>query len=211
MARHIFFSFHYQDVADFRANVVRNSWLITRRDNKGVFYDRSIWEEAKLKGPNALKQLIQNGLHYTSATVVLIGEETHNRRWVKYEIFKSFEDGNGLLAIYVNRIRGKDGYIAAKGLNPFGRLGIQISEDGKYLFFYELVDGKWQSFKDFPSITNKSSNTLYFDNGSWYKESNWGKFFKLSDLFPTYCWVSDDGYNNFLNWVEEAVKQAGRS
>jgi len=210
MARHVFFSFHYQDVADFRANVVRNSWFTQNRDNKEVFYDKSIWEEAKLKGATALKQLIQNGLRYTSATAVLIGGETHTRKWVKYEIFKSFEDGNGLLAIHVNRIKGKEGYIALKGLNPFDRLGIQVSEGGKHLHFYELIEGKWELYKDLPSITNKNSNTLYFDNGSRSKESSWGKFFKLSDLFQTYCWVSDEGYKNFSNWIEKSVKQAGR-
>lgn len=209
MARHVFFSFHYQDVADFRANVVRNSWLLKKSDNRGVFYDKSIWEEAQLKGVNALKELIQRGLHYTSATAVLIGQETHERRWVKYEIFKSFEDGNGLLAVYVNRIKGKDGYIVPKGHDPFDRLGIRVSDDGKYLYFYELVEGKWQSFKDSPYISNKNSNTLYFDNAQ-HRASTWGKFFKLSDLFPTYCWENDDGYNNFSNWVEKAVKQAGR-
>lgn len=205
MARHVFFSFHYQDVADFRANVVRNSWLLKNKNNRDVFYDRSIWEEAKLKGANALKRLIQDGLYYTSTTVVLIGEETHKRRWVKYEIFKSFEDGNGILAIYVNRIKGKDGYIAAKGANPFDRLGIKVSENGQHLYFYELVEGKWQPFTDLSTINNKKSNTLYFN---WY---NSGKFFKLSDLFLTYCWVNDNGYGNFPIWVEESVKQAGRS
>jgi hypothetical protein len=33
MAKRVFFSFHYQDVIDFRANVVRNHWL-TKKDRK---------------------------------------------------------------------------------------------------------------------------------------------------------------------------------
>lgn len=55
MGRRVFFSFHYQDVIDFKANVVRNSWLTKNKTNRIVFYDASIWEEAQLKGKKALE------------------------------------------------------------------------------------------------------------------------------------------------------------
>ena len=45
MAKRVFFSFHYQDVIDFRANVVRNHKL-TKGKSSGYF-DSSIWEDAK--------------------------------------------------------------------------------------------------------------------------------------------------------------------
>ena len=45
MAKRVFFSFHYQDVIDFRANVVRQHKL-TKDDSAGYF-DASIWEKAK--------------------------------------------------------------------------------------------------------------------------------------------------------------------
>lgn len=208
MARHVFFSFHYQDVADFRANVVRNSWRTKDRSNEEVFYDGSIWEEAKLKGVKALKNLISKGLKNTSVTTVLIGKETHNRNWVKYEIFKSFEDGNGLLGVYLNRIRGKNGRIESKGSNPFDRLGIEVSADGRSLYLYELIKGSWSQFKDLPVISNKRSNTIYFDNGGWFRESSWNKFFKLSELFPIYCWINDNGYDKFSDWVELAFEES---
>lgn len=208
MARHVFFSFHYQDVADFRANVVRNSWRMKDKYNEEIFYDKSIWEDAQLKGSNALKKLIQEGLHYTSVTAVLIGSSTHERRWVKYEIFKSFEDGNGLIGVYINRIKSKYGAIDKKGDNPFDRLGIQVSEDGKQLYFFELVNRKWKLYNDLTSIANKKSNTFYFDKGGWFRESLWGRFFKFSELFPTYCWINDGGYTNFPSWVEIAAQKS---
>lgn len=49
MAKRVFFSFHYQDVIDFRANVVRNHWVTKDREEAGYF-DASIWEEAQKKG-----------------------------------------------------------------------------------------------------------------------------------------------------------------
>lgn len=32
----------------------------------------------------------------------------------------------------------------------------------------------------------------------------------LSELYPVYDWVADDGYNNFPSWVEAAARRAGR-
>ena len=29
-------------------------------------------------------------------------------------------------------------------------------------------------------------------------------------LYPTYDWVDDDGFNNLGDWVEKAAKKAGR-
>ena len=34
--------------------------------------------------------------------------------------------------------------------------------------------------------------------------------FYLSEIYPTYDWVYDNGYENFGDWVEEAAKNAGR-
>jgi hypothetical protein len=209
MARKVFFSFHYDDVKSFRVNVVRNSWVVNP-NRQASFIDGSLWESAKLKGPTAIRNLIDGiGLHNTSVTSVLIGEETHDRRWVKYEILKSFERGNGIFAIHVNRIRDKTGFIGSRGLNPLDRLGFGIDEDGGKIRFYELSNGRWQPNEDIPLINNKKSNTLYFPPGFlWGTNDNWGKFFKFSEFFPTYCWDYHDGRNNFSDWVEEAVQRA---
>jgi hypothetical protein len=103
LARYIFFSFSYEDVTNFKVNVVRNSWLLNNRED--TFIDGSIWETQKTKNPNVIKELIDDGMHRTSITVLLIGESTANRRWVNYELVKSFERGNGILAININRIK----------------------------------------------------------------------------------------------------------
>ena len=154
MARHVFFSFAYNDVKNFKVNVVRNSFLINNSED--TFVDGSIWETEKTKSPKLIKSLIINGLNNTSVTSILIGSETANRRWVNYEIIKSFERGNGILAIHINRIRNKHQVISARGLNPFDRLGFQISEDGGKIIFYELVLGRWRPNFDVPEINNKN-------------------------------------------------------
>ncbi len=105
MKRRVYFAFHYQDVIDFRANVVRKAGVVADDD---TFFDASLWEESKKKGAIALKRLINSGLDYTSTTAVLIGSETYARPWVRYEIFKSFERGNALLGVHINSIPDKN-------------------------------------------------------------------------------------------------------
>jgi hypothetical protein len=83
MAKRVYFAFHYQDVIDFRANVVRKHNFAEGVKAAG-YYDYSIWEDAKKTSPSALKKLIDAELENTSVTVVLIGSDTWARRWVRY-------------------------------------------------------------------------------------------------------------------------------
>jgi hypothetical protein len=206
LVRYIFFSFSYEDVQNFKVNVVRNSWLLNNRID--TFIDGSIWETQKTKNPDVIKELIDDGMHGTSVTAILIGENTANRRWVNYELIKSFERGNGILAININRIRGKNQYISAKGQNPLERLAFSISDDGRKIHFFELINRKWEVFNDMPVINNKKSNTLYFEDG-WFS-NDFGKTFIFSEKFKTYCWVKDDGYNELSSWIDDAAIQSGR-
>ena len=103
MPRKVFFSFHYDDVT--RANVVRNSDQITRRYQKAArFHDKSLWEETKKQGPLAIKRMINGGLDGSSVTCVLIGAQTWQRPWVRYEILKSLARGNGILGVRIHDV-----------------------------------------------------------------------------------------------------------
>lgn len=134
MARRVFFSFHYQrDI--WRVNVVRNSWVTQDRQVAG-YWDASLWEEAQTKGEEAIKSLIDNGLQNTSVTVVLIGAETHSRKWVQYEIIESYKRGNGLLGVYIHNIPDNHNNTDIQGQNPFD--SIYITQDGRKVFFSEL-------------------------------------------------------------------------
>ena len=143
--RHVFFSFHYErDI--WRANVVRNSWVTKDREDAG-FWDASLWEIAKKTGDDAIKRMIDEGLKNTSVTAVLIGAETYNRKWVRYEIEKSHERGNGLLGVYINNIPDKDKFRDAKGKNPFDYFYIESNGRRQYFssiyptYFWVVDDG----------------------------------------------------------------------
>jgi len=107
MARRVFFSFEYgKDVS--RAMVVRNSWVAQGRESAG-FIDAANFEKLKEQGDPAIKNWIDKQLEGTSVTVVLVGEKTCSSRWVKYEIEKSKERGNGLLGIDISKIEDLQG------------------------------------------------------------------------------------------------------
>lgn len=129
MARRVYFVFHYRDVASFRANVVRNSWVTKPDREEAGFFDASLWEGTKKKGDEAIKRLINSALGGTTVTAVLIGAKTYGREWVKYEIKRSYQQGNGLLGVYIHNIKDKDGKTDDKGDNPFDCF--YIDQDGR--------------------------------------------------------------------------------
>jgi hypothetical protein len=117
VARRVFFSFHYErDV--WRASVVRNSWRTKPDRESAGFFDAGLWEEAKSKGDAAIRRLIDDALVGTSVTAVLIGAETASRKYVKYEIDKSIERGNGLLGVHIYNIENSTGEKDSMGENP---------------------------------------------------------------------------------------------
>lgn len=137
MARKVFFSFHYQRDL-WRVNVVRNSGVIDGVSAAG-FHDASLWEETKRKGEDAVKRLIDSGLNGTSVTVVLIGAETSGRKYVTYEIETSIACGNGLLGIYINNIKDKDGRT-----DPVGAAPDALSKSGAPVYTWEYGKlGEW--------------------------------------------------------------------
>lgn len=122
MARRVFFSFHYQRDL-WRANIVRNSGAIEGIAAAG-FQDASLWEETTRKGDVAVKKLIDGGLDDTTVTVVLIGAETANRRYLSYEVEQSVARGHGILGIRINNIKDKDGCIDPPGPIPAAMIRI---------------------------------------------------------------------------------------
>jgi hypothetical protein len=190
MAKRVYFAFHYQDVIDFRANVVRNHNFIGGVESAG-YYDHSIWETAKKTNPLALKRLIDAELENTSVTVVLIGSDTWVRRWVRYELMKSIKRGNRVLGIHINGIKGKDGQVKPVGPNPFDNLGFEISDDGTVVKPTEWKDGEWRYFSDLEPYTVSSPQP----------QANRGLHLRLSHWCSAYDWVLNRGYENFNAWI----------
>ena len=200
MAKKVFFSFHYQDVIDFRANVVRNHWIIKEKNDGAGYFDKSIWEEAQRTSRLALKKLINSELIGTSVSCVLIGTNTYQLPWVRYEIFRSIYKCNKLIGVHINSIKGKDSKTKSLGLNPFNYTGIYFNADGsKYAFITrESISGNWTYWEEIES--QKFHINDYFSKK--YAKDNAERAIPLTTFFSTYDWIADDGYNNFKTWVD---------
>jgi len=114
MARRAFYSFHY--IPDnWRASQVRNMGVV---DGNKPATDND-WESITKKGDAAIQKWIDDQLSGKSVAVVLIGSRTAGRKWIKYQIKKAWEDGKGLLGLYIHNLKDKDENQSTKGSNPF--------------------------------------------------------------------------------------------
>jgi len=73
----------------------------------------------KKGGDKDIEKWIDDNMKYRSCVVVLIGEKTAQRPWVKYEIKKAWQDGKGLLGIHINNLKDPKTGTCSKGSNPF--------------------------------------------------------------------------------------------
>ncbi|MDD2935474.1 MAG: TIR domain-containing protein [Candidatus Pacebacteria bacterium] len=121
--RQVFYSFHYKPDA-WRASQVRNIGAI--EGNKPA--PDNDWETITKSGDDAIKKWINEQMKYRSCTIVLVGKETANRKWINYEIVKSWNDGMGVAGIYIHGLKNSQGYITEKGINPFDYITFK---DGK--------------------------------------------------------------------------------
>ena len=114
MARRVFFSFDYSYV--WKVNQIRSMPNIIGTAAAG-FQDASIWEEAK-KSDGAIKRLIDKGLENTSVTVICVSHGCAGRKYINYEIDKSIERGNGLVAVQIHKFKDQYGRTGSPGAIP---------------------------------------------------------------------------------------------
>ncbi|VGM94874.1 MTH538 TIR-like domain (DUF1863) [uncultured Avibacterium sp.] len=112
--RRVFFSFHYKN-DNWRVQTIKNIGVV---DNQIPVYSNE-WEEVRLKRADKIKEWIDENIIGCSCLVVLIGEETANREWVLYEIEKAWNDGKGVMGIYIHNLEDNNGNTSARGRNPF--------------------------------------------------------------------------------------------
>ena len=156
MARRMFFSFHYErDI--WRAGQVRNSWVTQDREAAG-FWDAASWEEIKKKGQEAIKRWIDKQLEGTSVTVVLIGAETNNRKYVDYEIEQSRKRSKGLLGVYIHNLKDRSGDRDTKGKNPFD-------------YWYTTVNGQEKYYSSIYSTYDWVNDDGYDNLGDWVEKA----------------------------------------
>lgn len=118
MARKCFYSFHYKP-DNWRAATVRSIGAI--EGNKPAADND--WETVTKGGDDAIKKWIGGQMDGRSCTVVLVGSETANRKWINYEIIKTWDDKKGIVGIHIHGLKNSDQKTSAKGANPFDYIG----------------------------------------------------------------------------------------
>ena len=142
MTRRVFYSFYYQEDAT-RVQNIKNIGVVEGQR----IVNSNEWETVKRKGDAAIKNWIDEAMKYTSCTIVLVGAQTADRKWVQYEIKHSFDEKRPIFGIYIDQLKDFYGQTTTRGENPFARWTIgegkkQISLDRIIPVYDPKVTGK---------------------------------------------------------------------
>lgn len=114
MARKVFYSFHFDNDA-WRAGQVRNIGVVDGSEPlKG-----NRWEDVRAKSDKEIEKWINDNLKDKSCLVVLIGSETSERKWVRYEIETAWNLGKAVCGVYIHKLKDADEQQSDEGNNPF--------------------------------------------------------------------------------------------
>ena len=89
------------------------------------------WDKICSEGDASIKKWIDDKMKDADCVVVFIGEETLSRKWIRYEIEKAWNEGKGLLGVYVHNLEDPVTGKCKKGDNPFEHF--TMNRDGKKL------------------------------------------------------------------------------
>lgn len=156
MATKVFYSFYFKE-DNWRASQVRNIGVV--EGNQPV--SDNDWEQIKKGGDEAIKRWINEQLNGRSCTIVLIGTNTAGRKWIKYEIEKSWNERKGLFGIYIHNLKDKDGNQSRKGRNPFDDFKLE----GKALS--QIIKTYDPPYFDSKKVYEYIQNNI----GSWVEEA----------------------------------------
>jgi Thoeris protein ThsB, TIR-like domain len=126
MARRAFFSFHYKP-DNWRAATVRNIGAL----EGNLPASDNDWEAVTKSGDDTIKKWIADQMYGRSCTVVLVGKDTANRKWINHEIVESWNNKMGVVGIYIHGLKDVDQNTTTQGANPFDFLS--FSSNGKKL------------------------------------------------------------------------------
>jgi hypothetical protein len=151
MVRRVFYSFHYKP-DNWRAAQVRNMGVI---EGNAPVSDND-WETITRGGNAAIERWIADQMDGKSCTVVLIGSATAGRKWINYEIKKTWEDGKGLVGVYIHNLQDRNQQQATKGDNPFDAFTVDQTPLSRIVKAYDPP--YWRSSDVYAHIKDNIAN-----------------------------------------------------
>jgi len=119
MKRRVFFSYHYK-LDHVRVSQVREAGSVASNSPASD----EAWDAITQGGDPEIQRWIDSQFSGRCCAVVLIGPATAGRKWIDYEIRQAWQDGMGLMGIYVHNLKDRIGNQTAKGVNPFTQFSI---------------------------------------------------------------------------------------
>lgn len=143
MRRHVFISHHHADDAEVskltellkkRGYDIRNSSIRAKPANRDRL-DRGLVKD------ETIRRLLRMKISWASTVVTLIGEDTHERPWVDWEIEQANRQGKRIIGIY---IRGGTSADLPSALKKYASSIVGWNTDA----IIEAIDGKDNPFQD---------------------------------------------------------------
>lgn len=157
------------------------------------------------------KALMREAVEYSSAVCFLIGTETWQSRWVKYEVARAVVDQRGLLAVHLNGLN----HVHRKasdplGYNPLHCMGLYHSPSGSYFLCEKMVkvdartgrlDWAWRAYDDFKGPVSMPR---------YIPAVQRGYVMPLARYTREYEYLSEAGHQNLGAWIDMAAAEVGR-
>lgn len=107
--RNVFVSHHHKDDASVdgltkmvagRGFKFRNSSIRVKPENQNRLDKNKVSDRA-------IARLLKMKMRWASQVIVVIGKETHSRRWVEWEIKTAHQLGKSIIGVYENGLKGQ--------------------------------------------------------------------------------------------------------
>ncbi len=153
MARRVFYSFHYEQDS-WRASTVRNIGTIEGNEPA----TDNDWEAVKRGGDRAIRNWIARQMERRTCTVVLVGTNTANRKWINHEIIESWNSGMGVVGIRIHGLKNQYGQMSSPGENPFSYITLGTGKLSSVVKCYN--PSEWDSKEIYEWISEHLSNAI---------------------------------------------------
>jgi hypothetical protein len=140
MARHVFYSLHYDEDRIRAANLLANGAVSANTEASPAE-----WAKLQRSGNFAIQRWIETQLKGRSCTIVLIGAHTSERPWVLYEIRRSRQLKTAMIGIHIHGLADADGNQTTKGESPFEHPESGLGSGARSVPVYDPPPGDSQS------------------------------------------------------------------
>lgn len=151
--RHLFISHHHQDDGEVskltnlmsgKGYDVRNSSVRMKPENQRRMDEKRVSDKV-------IERILRMKISWASTVVVLIGKDTHSRKWVNWEIDKAHQQGKRIVGVY---LRGGTEANVPPSLEKYGAAIVNWNSDS----ILNAIDGE-NNFQNPDGSTRNAPNS----------------------------------------------------